>query len=176
MPDENYYQFSELQKKFLELIDFFDPEPQILDILNSFPELPKSQLLRTITWQAMNSSGKIGNLQYDYQNCPFKSSLTNHPRGPLFRIQEVSWLIKLWESKNKFVPHYAPKHLQNGLKFTYGVDSHLIVSFQKVSTELWLTSNHNPTTVIPLTTENFSWVINQHIQLAQHYLQNKENK
>lgn len=90
-----------------------------------------------------------------------------------FKIVEIKWFFKLWEDKNRNVPVYAPKRLSSGLKFVYA-DNRLTVSFQKVSLDLWLTVDYNPTVVAPLTHANFDLVVNQHISLAKQHLQNKE--
>jgi len=198
-PNANLYRlgiildFTKSQQGFLEQVGFFNPEPQINSALDHFPGIDKSNLTRLIIWQGVDEKGRVSNRLFDLQPLPFRHSLRElthqlnernfqeflgDPNEDLsnlvnFKVLEVKWFIKLWENKNRDVPDYAPKRLNNGLKFVY-TDNKLIVSFQKVSTDLWLASDHNPTTVIPLTHENFDLVINQHIQLAQKYLRNKE--
>jgi hypothetical protein len=200
-PNANLYRlnaildFTKSQQEFLEQVGFFNPEPQITASLANFPDIDKSNLTRLIAWQAVDNRGQITNRLFDLQPHPFRQTLkqlsqqlneTNFrellrdPNTDLsslvnFKILEVIWFIKLWENKNRWVPPYAPKRLNNGLKFVY-TDNKLIVSFQKVWNDLWLTSDHNPTTVIPLTHENFDLVTSQHVHLAQKYLQDKENK
>jgi len=198
-PNANLYRlgiildFTKSQQKFLEQVSFFNPEPQINDALLPFSEIKDAKLTRLITWQGVDEKGRISNHLFDLQPQIFHHSLrelthelnernflgflgdTNENLSNLvnFKVLEVKWFIKLWENKNRNVPDYAPKRLNNGLKFVY-TDNKLIVSFQKVSTDLWLASDHNPTTVIPLTHENFDYVIAQHVHLAQKYLQAKE--
>lgn len=200
-PNANLYRlnaildFTKSQQEFLEQVGFFNPEPQINDALLLFSEIKDVKLTRLITWQGVNEKGRISNRLFDLQPQLFRHSLrelthelnernflgflgdTNENLSNLvnFKILETKWFIKLWEDHNRDVPHYAPKRLSNGIKFVY-VDGKLTVSFQKVSTDLWLTSDYNPTTVIPLTHENFDLVIHQHVHLAQKYLQDKENK
>lgn len=172
-PTEEFYEFFKLKKAFLEQLDFFDPEPQIVAALQFFPEIKTDQLSRLITWQGITSDNKVTDLRHDRQTFPFINQLAQTPSGPLFRIHEVKWFFKLWEDRNRYAPDFAPKRLSNGLKFLY-TSNKLVVSFQKVSTELWLTSDYNSTTVIPLTHDNFDLVIRQHVELAKKYLQSME--
>ena len=200
-PNANLYRlgiildFTKSQQGFLEQVGFFNPEPQIYDALLLFSEIKDAKLTRLITWQGVDEKGRISNHLFDLQSLPFRHLLRElthelNERNFLgflgdpnenisnlvnFKILEVKWFIKLWENKNRDVPDYAPKRLSNGLKFVQS-DNKLTVSFQKVSTDLWLTSDHNPTTVIPLTHENFDLVIDQHADLAKIYLQEKEKK
>ncbi len=187
--------FTKSQNEFLEQVGFFNPESQINNARKHFSDVKDVSLTRLISWQAVNENGEIKTPLYDHRTFPYPHSLealiqnlngTNfksylkHPDLNLkdfinFKILEVKWFIFLDQVKNSFAPPYAPKRLDKGLKFVLSGNK-LTVSFQQVSRSLWYEVDYNPTTVIPLTHENFDRIIRQQADLAKTYLKEKEEK
>lgn len=200
-PNANLYrlntilEFTSSQKKLLEQIGYFNPEPQINKALALFSDYKDVSLTRLITWHAVDTKGEVHRPLYDLQTSPYRQSLevltkqlneTNfknylrHPDIKLenlvnFKITEIKWFLFLTQVKNPLAPPFAPKRLKDGLKFVLTQD-HLKASFQHVSQTLWHEVDYNPTTVIPLTHENFQRIILQQAEIAKTYFEKKEKK
>lgn len=185
--------YSKAQEKIISLVSTLNPEPQIAKCSHQFTAFPEIKLTRLIKWRELRANFYETNPQFyrtddlDTHTLDFllenislhnlnsflKSDDSHDGRLLAFKIEAVTWFIRLWTDRNMHAHPYAPKRLSSGLKIILNSEE-LVTSFQAVSKELWYTYDINPTKVVPLTPENFQTVLDFQTSKAKLNLQNNK--
>lgn len=87
------------------------------------------------------------------------------PDKPRPHITHITWLVALWQERDRYAPDYGPKTLSSGILIEL-FDGQLTVSYKTVSRQIWHEVLYNPTQINPLTEDNFKEVINFHLDHA----------